>query len=133
MMKVKRQLQRGVLATLAAAGMLLAVALPALADDRPDGAELASAGPMMMVICIFFVVSALGILWSWNNGELKEPEEVKYEMLDMCSDEEDYWSTPEDEEDEFDDEDEDGGLRTPTGEPTAPAPVSEDSPVAAGR
>jgi len=130
---LKRQMRRCVLATLAAAGMLFAVAIPAFAEDLPDGAELASAGPMMMVICVFFVVAAIGILWSWSNGELKEPEEVKYEMLDMCSDEEDYWSTPEDEEDNELDDDEDGGLHTPTGEPSAPSPTGEDTPVTAGR
>jgi|GEM_PF-4329317 hypothetical protein len=126
---MRQPLQRYALAMLAAFSLLLIVATPALADDRPDGAELASAGPMMVVICIFFVIAALGILWSWNNGELKEPEEVKYEMLDMCSDEEDYWSTPEDEEDD----DEDGGLDKPTGEPSAPAPLGEDQPVTASR
>lgn len=127
---MKQQFKRWICAMLAASGILLATAIPTLADDRPDGGELASAGPMMLVIGAFFVIAALGILWSWRNGELKEPEEVKYEMLDMCSDEEDYWSTPEDGEGGPDDED--GGPPPPTGDPDVSPPEGKEEPVPVG-
>lgn len=75
---------------------LFATALPAFADDRPDGAELAGAWAMLVVIGGAFILACLGIYWSWKNGELNEPEEIKYTMLDMCDDEVDYWSQDED-------------------------------------
>jgi len=68
-----------------------AATTPALADDRPDGAEMATAGGMMLVIALAFVVAGLGLVWSWKNGEYDEPEEIKYQMMAMVEDEPDYW------------------------------------------
>lgn len=86
------------LATFAGAG-------PAFADDRPDGAELATAGAMMVVIVIMFIAGVVGIWWSHGNGEFDEPEEVKYQMLAMVEDEVDYWDMGMHEQDDelFDD------------------------------
>jgi nitrogen fixation-related uncharacterized protein len=87
-------------------GLTLATAGPALADDRPDGAELATASSMLIVIVIFFVIGAASIWWSWSNGEFEEPEEVKYTMLGMIEDEPNYW--------EVDRHDEEDDLSEPT-------------------
>ncbi len=86
--------------------MVVAGSAPALADDRPDGAEMATAGAMMVVIAIAFVMAALGLLWSWKNGEYDEPEEIKYQMLAMTEDEPDFWEmgTHEAEDDLYEDE-----------------------------
>lgn len=74
---------------------------PVLADDRPDGAELATAGAMLVVIVVFFIAGIIGIWWSWSNGEFEEPEEVKYAMMVLVEDEVDYWGMgTHDEEDE---------------------------------
>lgn len=75
---------------------------PALADDRPDGSEMATAGAMMVVIVIAFIAAGLGFWWSYKNGEYTEPEEIKYHMLAMVENEEDYWGMgTHDEEDEY--------------------------------
>jgi hypothetical protein len=87
-----------------AAVAVLASATPALADDRPDGAELATAGGMMAVIMLFFAAAGLGIWWAWRNGEFEEPEEVKYEMLGLVEDEPDYWDLGKHDHDDEDDE-----------------------------
>ncbi len=89
-------------------GVLMALVLvalagataPALADDRPDGAENATAGSMMIVIMAAFAIAGLGLYWSWKNGEYNEPEEIKYQMLAQVEDEPDYWGmgTHDDEE-----------------------------------
>lgn len=79
-----------ILAGLGLATSLLAAA-PALADDRPDGAELATAAGMLIVMMAFFVAAALAIVWARRNGEFAEPEEVKYHMLALAEDEPDYW------------------------------------------
>lgn len=107
----------GVLAGLA--GMTALVALtPALADDRPDGSELATAAGMMIVIGLFFVVGGLGMWWSWRNGEFEEPEDIKYQMLAMAEDEPDYWGIgahdrDADDLDEDEDEDQDDEVVAP--------------------
>jgi cbb3-type cytochrome oxidase maturation protein len=86
--------------------MAVASSAPALADDRPDGAEMATAGSMMVVISIAFVLAALALLWSHKNGEYDEPEEVKYQMLAVTEDEIDFWGmgTHDEEEDLYEDE-----------------------------
>ena len=79
---------------------------PALADDRPDGAEMATAGAMMVVIVLAFAVAGLGLWWSYKNGEYEEPEEMKYQMLALVEDDPDFWGmgTHEEEETYFEDE-----------------------------
>ncbi len=89
----------------------LAATTPALADDRPDGAELATAGAMMIVIVIFFIAAGLAVWWSWQNGELEEPEEIKYQMLAMVEDEEDFWGLGTHDRDD----EEDDAVETPRG------------------
>ncbi|MBA3826170.1 MAG: hypothetical protein H0X24_20005 [Ktedonobacterales bacterium] len=84
---LRRLLTLGGVALVAA----FAATAPALADDRPDGAEMATAGSMMIVIAAAFVVAGLGLVWSWKNGEYDEPEEIKYQMMAMVEDEPDYW------------------------------------------
>jgi cbb3-type cytochrome oxidase maturation protein len=69
----------------------VALATPAFADDRPDGAEMATAGAMMVVIALAFAIAGLGLLWSWKNGEYEEPEEIKYHMLAITEDDPDFW------------------------------------------
>lgn len=77
-------------------------ATPALADDRPDGSEMATAGAMMVVIVIAFIAAGIGFWWSYKNGEYTEPEEIKYQMLAMVEDEVDFWGMgTHDEEDEY--------------------------------
>jgi hypothetical protein len=76
---------------------------PVFADDRPDGAELATAGAMMVVIGIFFIAGILGIWWAWSHGEFEEPEEVKYSMLAMIENEPDYWGMGSHDNDEDED------------------------------
>jgi|GEM_PF-3581593 len=90
-----------ILIGIALGGTLIGVT-PALADDRPDGSELATAGSMMAVIVVFFIVGILGIWWAWSNGEFEEPEDVKYQMLAVVDDEVDFWGMG-----THDDEDED--------------------------
>jgi nitrogen fixation-related uncharacterized protein len=87
-------------------GMTVALATPALADDRPDGAEMATAGGMMIVIMLAFIAAGLGLLWSWKNGEYEEPEEIKYHMLAISEDEPELWGvgTHDDEDDLYEDE-----------------------------
>jgi len=80
----------GTLTGMAIAASLIGV-MPAFADDRPDGAELATASAMMVVIVLTFIVACVGVYWSWSNGEFEEPEEIKYEMLASVEDEVDFW------------------------------------------
>jgi nitrogen fixation-related uncharacterized protein len=87
-------------------GMTVALGTPALADDRPDGSEMATAGGMMVVIMLAFIIAGLGLLWSWKNGEYEEPEEIKYQMLAISEDEPELWGvgTHDDEDDLYEDE-----------------------------
>jgi cbb3-type cytochrome oxidase maturation protein len=84
-------LRRLLLVGLGTAAVALVTTGPALADDRPDGAELATAGAMMVVIVVAFIAAGLGLVWSWKNGEYDEPEEIKYQMLATVEDEQDFW------------------------------------------
>ena len=85
---------------------VIATASPALADDRPDGAEMATAGSMMVVIVLAFAVAWFGLWWSYKNGEYEEPEEMKYQMLALVEDEPDFWGmgTHDEEETYFEDD-----------------------------
>lgn len=96
-------LWRLLLVGLGTAVVALVTTTPALADDRPDGAEMATAGAMMVVIVIAFIFAGLGLLWSWKNGEYDEPEEIKYQMLATVEDEQDFWGMGT-HDDEWDDE-----------------------------
>ena len=98
--------QRLAILTGAAMAAIMFSATPALADDRPDGAEMATAGSMMVVIVIAFAVAGLGLWWSYKNGEYDEPEEMKYQMLALVEDDPDFWGmgTHDEEETYFEDE-----------------------------
>ncbi len=108
-----------ILSTLAMLGALGAIA-PAFADDRPDGAELATAFGMLVVIMIAFAAAGLGMVWAHRNGEFQEPEEAKYQMLAMVEDEVDFWDMG-----SHDDEEDDDILDMPTGVPRLTTPFAE--------
>jgi cbb3-type cytochrome oxidase subunit 3 len=119
-LSVTHKLRRLIAITAWAAGLLLATAAPALADDRPDGAEMATASSMMVVIAVFFILSVLGIWFAWSNGEFHEPEEVKYHMLAMIDNEPDYWGIG-----SHDDDDDEGGSILDVSPQTPSSPARE--------
>jgi nitrogen fixation-related uncharacterized protein len=61
--------------------MMLAFASPVFAHDGVGGDELAAADSMLIVAGIFVVMSGLGVLWSISNGEFRNPEAAKFNML----------------------------------------------------
>jgi nitrogen fixation-related uncharacterized protein len=61
--------------------MMLAFASPAFAHDGVGGDELAAADSMLIVAGVFVVMAGLGILWSIRNGEFRNPEGIKFNML----------------------------------------------------
>ncbi len=69
--------------------MLLTVALPASAHDGVGGDEYAAAGPMLVVAILFVIITAIGIMFSWYNGEFRNPEEIKRRMLELSAMDED--------------------------------------------
>ncbi len=54
---------------------------PAFAHDGVGGDELAAADSMLVVAAAFFIMAGLALLYSIRNGELRNPEGAKYEML----------------------------------------------------
>ena len=64
--------------------LLVAFATPALAHDGVGGDELAAADAMLQVAMVFFVLTGLGIIWAVRNGEFRDPEGTKYDMLNTA-------------------------------------------------
>lgn len=64
--------------------LLAAFATPALAHDGVGGDELAVADAMLQVAVVFFVLTGLGIIWAVRNGEFRDPEGTKIEMLNSA-------------------------------------------------
>jgi uncharacterized membrane protein len=75
---VKRKL---VISILSVAALMLVFTLPAFAHEGVGGDELASADSMLLIAMLFVLMTGLGVMWSWANGELKNPEQIKNQML----------------------------------------------------
>ncbi|NWJ45906.1 MAG: hypothetical protein HXX08_08510 [Chloroflexi bacterium] len=61
--------------------MLLAFTTPAFAHENVGGDELAAADAMWIVASFFLIISGLGIIYSVQNGEFRNPEKTKRDML----------------------------------------------------
>lgn len=61
--------------------MMMMFIAPASAHEGVGGDELAEAGDMLLIAMIFVLMTGLGVMWSWANGELKNPEAIKNQML----------------------------------------------------
>ncbi len=72
------------LSSIIALVLTLALAFPALAHDGVGGDELAASDSMLIVAVLFVLMTGIGILMSWNNGEFKNPEAIKRMMLEMA-------------------------------------------------
>ncbi|MDB5079646.1 MAG: hypothetical protein JWP00_1570 [Chloroflexi bacterium] len=75
---MKRKL---VISILSVAALMLVFTLPAFAHEGVGGDELASADSMLLIAMLFVLMTGLGVMWSWANGELKNPEQIKNQML----------------------------------------------------
>ncbi len=71
------------------ATLVLFFAVPASAHEGVGGDELAAADSMLMIAMLFTVMTGIGILYSWHNGEFRNPEEVKRRMIELASLDED--------------------------------------------
>lgn len=70
-----------VISLLCVVTMLLIFVVPASAHEGVGGDELADADSMLIIAMIFVLMTGLGVMWSWANGELKNPEAIKNQML----------------------------------------------------
>jgi hypothetical protein len=75
---MKRKLLISLLGVVA---LMLVLTVPAFAHEGVGGDELASADSMLIIAMIFVLMTGMGIMWSWANGELKNPEQIKNQML----------------------------------------------------
>ena len=75
---MKRKL---IVALLSVVALVLIFTVPAFAHEGVGGDELASADSMLIVAMIFVLMTGLGVMWSWANGEMKNPEAIKNQML----------------------------------------------------
>lgn len=75
---MKRKLS---IALLSVVALVLVFTVPAFAHEGVGGDELASADSMLIIAMIFVLMTGLGVMWSWANGELKNPEAIKNQML----------------------------------------------------
>jgi Zn-dependent protease with chaperone function len=68
-------------------GLVIALTIifvtPAFAHDGVGGDELAAADVMWVFGMAFFAMALIAILYSWHNGEFRNPEKAKYTMLEM--------------------------------------------------
>ena len=60
----------------------------AFAHEGIGGDEYAAADIMLLVAMLFVLMTGIGVLMSWNNGEFKNPEQLKLMMLDLALDDE---------------------------------------------
>ena len=63
--------------------LLLLLSVPAFAHDGVGGDELASADSMFIVAMVFVMMTGIGIIMSWRNGEFRNPEQIKRQALEM--------------------------------------------------
>lgn len=75
---MKRKL---LISSLSVTALMLVFSVPAFAHEGVGGDELASADSMLLVAMIFVLMTGLGVMWSWANGELKNSEQIKNQML----------------------------------------------------
>lgn len=61
--------------------MMMIFIAPASAHEGVGGDELADADSMLIVAMIFVLMTGMAVMWSWANGELKNPEAVKTQMM----------------------------------------------------
>jgi uncharacterized membrane protein len=64
--------------------LMIVFATPALAHDGVGGDELAVADSMLIVGAAFFVMSGFGLIYSIQNGEYRNPEKTKRDMLRLA-------------------------------------------------
>jgi hypothetical protein len=77
------------------ATLLILFAMPASAHEGVGGDEYAAAGPMLVIAFLFVLMSGFGIIFSWYNGEFKNPEEIKRRMIELASLDDDGEDLPE--------------------------------------
>jgi amino acid permease len=65
--------------------LTLLVVVPAFAHENVGGDELAGADVMLVLALMFFTMTGLCIIFSVQNGELRNPEAIKYQMLQVAS------------------------------------------------
>ena len=80
----KRTIKMILTATLLAFGLWFATSGHALAHEGVGGDEYAAADIMLIVAMASFLTAALAVIWSIRNGELQNPEGMKYRMLDLA-------------------------------------------------
>lgn len=70
-----------VISLLCVVAMMMIFVVPASAHEGVGGDELADADSMLIIAMIFVLMTGFGVMWSWANGELKNPEAIKSQML----------------------------------------------------
>lgn len=71
-------------------GLAVVVFAPtALAHDGVGGDEYAAADIMLIAALLFMAAAGIGVLYSINNGEFKNPEDTKRRMLQLATIDED--------------------------------------------
>jgi amino acid permease len=73
------------LALIGAILLTLLLIVPALAHENVGGDELAGADIMLVIALVFFTMTGIFIIFSVQNGELRNPEGIKYQMLQVAS------------------------------------------------
>jgi nitrogen fixation-related uncharacterized protein len=61
--------------------LMMVFTAPASAHEGVGGDELAEASDMLIIAMIFVLITGIGVMWSWANGEFKNPEAIKNQML----------------------------------------------------
>lgn len=75
-------MKRKILISLVCVAVMMVVFIaPASAHDGVGGDELAEASDMLLIAIVFMLMTGLGVMWSWANGEFKNPEAIKNQML----------------------------------------------------
>lgn len=67
-------------------GLLLTILMgvPALAHEGVGGDEYAAADSMLVVAVLFILMTGIGVMLSWYNGEFRNPEQIKRRMLEIA-------------------------------------------------
>lgn len=79
---MRRKISIAIITVLALSVLLIS---PALAHEGVGGDELASADIMLILALIFFAITSMWIIFSIKNGELRNPEAIKFQMLQVAS------------------------------------------------
>ncbi|HEX2913928.1 MAG TPA: hypothetical protein VH186_24200 [Chloroflexia bacterium] len=64
--------------------LMLILVVPASAHEGVGGDEYAAADIMLMVAMLFAAMTGIGVMISWYNGEFRNPEQIKMQMLEMA-------------------------------------------------